>query len=186
MPRRETSIEVDASPDELWKFIRDFESLCTCIPGVERIEPVDAQTAVLTVKEKVGVVPMVLALRASIEREDPPRSLHAIARAEHLTMAIDVALQGAGHRTLLHTVFDVTGSGPLKPIVDNLFERRATERTASFAACLGRRFAAAAPPVAAPPVVAPSAASRPPEPVVQGWIARIAERLRRLFARSPT
>lgn len=181
MPRRETSIEVDASPDELWKFIRDFESLCTCIPGVERIEPVDAQTAVLTVKEKVGVVPMVLALRASIEREDPPRSLHAIACAEHLTMAIDVALQGAGRKTLLHTVFDVTGSGPLKPIVDNLFERRATERTAQFTESLGRRFGANAP-AAAPtrPVAHPSSTAP-----AKRWPARLVEWLRALFARRP-
>lgn len=186
MPRREANLEVDACPQELWRFLRDFDALCSCIPGVERVEPIDARHAVVTVKEKIGVVPMVLALHATIESEDPPRSLHAVARAEHLTMAIDVALQGSGDKTVLHTVFDVTGTGPLKAIVDNLFERRATERTASFAACLGRRFAAATPRVAAPPIVAPSVASRPPEPVVQGWIARIAERLRRLFARSPT
>ncbi|MCO5123095.1 MAG: SRPBCC domain-containing protein [Rhizobacter sp.] len=145
MPRREASIDVNASPDELWRFIRDFESLCTCIPGVERIDLVDHRTAVLTVKEKVGVVPMVLALRATIEREDPPRSLHAIATAEHLTMAIDVELQGIGQKTALHTVFDVTGAGPLKPIVDNLFERRATERTAQFTESLGKRFGAGVP-----------------------------------------
>lgn len=143
MPRREAKIAVNARPDELWKFIRDFESLCTCIPGVERIELVDDRTADLTVKEKVGVVPLILTLRANIESEDPPRSLHATARAEHLTMAIDVTLQGAGPGTELLAVFDVKGEGPLKSIVDRLFERRATERTAQFADCLEKRFGAA-------------------------------------------
>lgn len=177
MPRREASIEVDTSPDELWKFIRDFESLCTCIPGVERIEVVDDRTAVLTVKEKVGVVPMILALRATIEREDPPRSLHAVATAEHLTMTIDVAMRGAGQKTLLHTLFDVTGTGPLKPIVDSLFERRATERTAQFTESLGKRFGAGAP-------TGESAQTQTTQ-LAKGWLGRIVEWLRALLSRRP-
>jgi carbon monoxide dehydrogenase subunit G len=50
MPQREATFAVNAAPDELWRFIRDFESLCTCIPGVERIHRVDDRTAELTVK----------------------------------------------------------------------------------------------------------------------------------------
>ncbi|HEX4928734.1 MAG TPA: SRPBCC domain-containing protein [Burkholderiales bacterium] len=140
MPAREASFSVDAEPAELWQFLRDFRALCTCIPGVERIEVIDDRTAELTVKEKLGVVPLVIALHARIENEDPPRRLHAVAKAEHLTMAIDVALEKSGSGTELRSVFDVTGSGPLKPIVDRLFEKRATERTAQFAECLGKRF----------------------------------------------
>lgn len=140
MPAREASFSVDAEPAELWQFLRDFRALCTCIPGVERIEVIDDRTAELTVKEKLGVVPLVIALHARIESEDPPRRLHAVAKAEHLTMAIDVALEKSGSGTELRSVFDVTGSGPLKPIVDRLFEKRATERTAQFAECLGKRF----------------------------------------------
>ena len=169
MPRREAKIEVNARPDDLWKFIRDFESLCTCIPGVERIELVDDRTADLTVKEKVGVIPMILTLRARIESEDPPRRLHAIAKAEHLTMVIDVALREAGAGTELLAVFDVKGEGPLKPIVDRLFERRATERTAQFAASLEKRFGA----VSSPPAPAQSRA--------QGWLARLWRRLTSAF-----
>lgn len=140
MPRREAKFTVNARPEELWRFIRDFQSLCTCIPGVERIHVVDERTAELTVKEKVGVVPLIMTLKAQIESEDPPRRLHAVARAEHLTMAIDVELEKSGTGTELHSVFDVTGTGQLKPIVDRLFERRATERTAQFAERLEKRF----------------------------------------------
>jgi carbon monoxide dehydrogenase subunit G len=140
MPAREASFSVDAGPAELWEFLRDFRALCTCIPGVERIEVIDDRTAELTVKEKVGVVPLVVELRAEIDAEDPPRRLHAVARAQHLSMAIDVTLEISGSGTELRSVFDVTGSGPLKPIVDRLFEKRATERTAQFAEALARRF----------------------------------------------
>ncbi|MDF3010688.1 MAG: hypothetical protein K0S03_1484, partial [Burkholderiales bacterium] len=45
MPRRETKFAVNARPEELWTFIRDFESLCTCIPGVEKIDLLDDRTA---------------------------------------------------------------------------------------------------------------------------------------------
>lgn len=169
MPRREATFEVNASPAEVWRFIRDFESLCTCIPGVERVKALDERTAELTVKEKIGVVPLVVTLTARIDAEEPPRRLHAVARAEHLTMDIDVSLQAKGTATELHSTFDVTGTGQLKPIVDRLFEKRATERTAQFAECLGRRFGGA--PVAAVPVPAP-----------HGWLAWIRRWLSRLQA----
>ena len=133
MPQREAKFTVNAAPDELWKFIRDFQSLCTCIPGVERISLVDERTAELTVKEKIGVVPLIVNLTAQIDSEEPPHRLHATARAEHLTMAIDVTLRGTGSGTELLSLFDVRGEGQLKAIVNRLFERRATERTAQIA-----------------------------------------------------
>jgi len=149
MPRREAKFTVNAAPEELWRFIRDFRFLCTCIPGVESIDVVDDRTAQFTVKEKIGVVPLIVALRAQIDSEDPPRRLHATAQAEHLTMAIDVALLATESGTELLTLFDVKGEGQLKAIVDRLFERRATERTAQFADCLQQRFGAVAPGAAA-------------------------------------
>lgn len=145
MPRREARFSVNAAPEELWEFLRDFEALCTCIPGVEKITVVDGKTADLTVKEKVGAIPLVVDLRAEVESEEPPRRLHAVARGKHITMAIDVSLEPGPGGTELVSVFDVTGDGPLKPVVDRLFEKRATERTAQFAECLGKRFGAAAP-----------------------------------------
>ncbi len=145
MPRREASFSVNAPPRELWHFLRDFESLCTCIPGVEKIKVIDERNAELTVKEKIGVIPMILTLKAQIESEEPPKRLHAVARAEHLTMAIDVELKASTVGTDLRSVFDVTGTGQLKPIVDRLFEKRATERTAQFAESLAQRFSGAAP-----------------------------------------
>jgi len=168
MPQRETRCTVNAQPLELWKFIRDIESLCTCIPGVEKIVLLDERTADLTVKEKVGVIPMVLTLRASIDSEDPPHRLHATARAEHLAMTIEVSLEKTANGTELRALFDVTGTGQLKPIVDRLFEKRATERAAQFADCLGKRFGAASP--ASAPAQAPA-----------GWLGRFWRRLLEWF-----
>lgn len=165
MPQREAKFGVNAPPEELWRFLRDFESLCTCIPGVERIKRVDDRTAELTVKEKVGVVPLIVNLTARVETEDPPRTLHAVARAEHLAMEIDVALTRSASGTELVTLFKVAGEGQLKPVVDRLFERRATERAEQFADCLAKRFGAG------------SAESSPQQlrgtpPPARGWLAR--------------
>lgn len=169
MPRREARFNVSAPPQDLWRFLRDFESLCTCIPGVERVSVLDDRNVELTVKEKVGIVPLILTLKAQIESEDPPRRLHAVARAEHLTMAIDVELEKSGTGTELRSIFDVTGTGQLKPIVDRLFEKRATERTAQFADCLGKRFGAEA----------PKGAAAPPR---AGWLTRLWRRLQALLS----
>lgn len=167
MPRREAKFAVNARPAEVWKFIRDFHSLCTCIPGVERIALVDDRTAELTVKEKVGIVPLIVTLRAQIDSEEPPHRLHATARAEHLTMEIDVTLQGAGATTELLAQFDVKGEGQLKPIVDRLFEKRATERAAQFAECLEKHFGAVS------SRDAPAHLKGRPVPWIRRWLNRL-------------
>lgn len=176
MRQREAQFTVNASADELWGFIRDFESLCTCIPGVERIHRLDDRTAELTVKEKVGVVPLIVDLIARIDAEDPPRSLHAVAKAEHLTMEIDVALEESGSRTELRSRFKVIGEGPLKPVVDRLFERRATERTAQFAECLAQRFGGGARREAAPG--RPDSGTARWSERMRRWLARVTDRIR--------
>ncbi len=178
MHQREATFAVDAAPEAVWRFIRDFESLCTCVPGVERIQRIDDRTAELTVKEKVGVVPLIVDLTARIDAEEPPYRLHAIASAEHLTMDIDVALQATDSGTELRSLFRVQGEGPLKPVVDRLFERRATERTAQFAECLAQRFSAdASPPETARPRAEPLAAHAQAGRL-RRWLARIWARVR--------
>ena len=166
MPQREATFTVNAPPAQVWKFLRDFEALCSCIPGVERLKVVDGRTAEFAVKEKVGVVPLIVDLRAQVESEEPPRNLHAVARGQHVLITIDVALQPRGSGTQMTTLFDVKGEGPLKPVVDRLFEKRATERTAQFAETLAQRFSAA-----------PSAVASAPAP----WWRQL---WRRLFSRS--
>lgn len=140
MPERETKFVVAAPPAEVWMFVRDVHALCSCIPGVEKVSLIDERTAELTVKEKVGVVPLIVQLTARIDAEDPPRHLHAVATAEHLTMEIDVGLQPAGPGTELLGRIRVKGEGPLKPVVNSLFEKRADERAAQFAEQLEARF----------------------------------------------
>lgn len=177
MPEREAKFEVNAAPAEVWRFIRDFEALCACIPGVERMRPVDERSIELTVKEKVGVVPLIVTLTAQIDAEDPPHRLHAVARAEHLTMEIDVTLRGVAHGTELLGLIRVRGEGPLRPVVNSLFERRATERTAQFAESLEQRFGAVRAGAPAAPVQAPAGAARDGAGGIGGWFGRCWRRL---------
>ena len=144
MHRREAVFTAPVPPDVVWQFIRDFESLCACIPGVERLRRVDDTTAELTVVEKVGVVPIRVELTAHIDAEEPPHSLHAVATAEHVDVEINLRLRATGPGTELAGLVQVTGRGPLKPVIDRLFERRATERTTQFAQLLESRFGATA------------------------------------------
>lgn len=176
MPQRQTRFTVAAPPIEVWGFVRDVHALCSCIPGVEQVRLVDDRTAELTVKEKVGVVPLIVALRATIDDEDPPHRLHAIATAEYLRMEIDVALQASGAGTEMLGLIDVRGAGPLKPVVDSLFEKRADERAVQFARHLEQRFGALEPKGIAPPAVAASGAAA-------GWFARFGAWFGRLWRR---
>ncbi|MBN9461994.1 MAG: hypothetical protein J0H00_12320 [Burkholderiales bacterium] len=175
MPERQTAFAVNAPLWEVWAFVRDVHALCTCIPGVEQVRLVDDRTAELTVKEKIGVVPLVLALTAHIDSEDPPHSLRAVATAEHLTMEIDVALQESGSGTRMLGLIRVKGTGPLERVVDSLFEKRASERAAQFAEHLERRFGALPRERAA----VPAGAAAPPRGIGQ----RIGAWLRALWRR---
>jgi carbon monoxide dehydrogenase subunit G len=143
MHERQAVFTVPTAPNVLWGFIRDFESLCACIPGVERLTRVDDATAEVTVVEKVGVVPIRVELHAHIDAEDPPHSLHAIATGKHVDVEIDVRLCAKGMGTEMTSRFHVVGRGPLKPVVDRLFEKRADERTAQFTQLLEARFGGA-------------------------------------------
>lgn len=171
MHQREAVFTVPTAPEVVWRFIRDFESLCACVPGVERLRRVDDATAEMTVVEKIGVVPLRVDFTAHIDAEDPPHSLHAVATAEHVDVEIDVTLRAAGAGTELASQVKVIGRGPLKPVVDRLFERRATERTAEFAQLLEARFGGAAR-SAAP-------ASSPPGKLTQWWQRVLAWLMRR-------
>jgi carbon monoxide dehydrogenase subunit G len=174
MPQREAKFSVSAPADEVWTFIRDFQSLCTCIPGIERIKLLDDRTAELTVKEKIGIVPLILTLTALIDSEEPPRRLHATAKAEHLTMEIDVTLRQTDAGTEMTSLFKVKGEGQLKSVVDSLFEKRATERTAQFADCLEKRFSG----VSSTSTLAQAPAG--PD-VAHGWVGQLRCRLNRLW-----
>jgi len=143
MRQRQAVFTVPTTPDVVWRFIRDFESLCSCIPGVEQLKRVNDTTAEMTVVEKIGVVPLRVNITACIDAEDPPHSLHAVATAEHVDVEIDVRLRSTGAGTELTSSVQVTGRGPLKPIVDRLFERRATEKTEEFAKMLEARLSGA-------------------------------------------
>ena len=167
MPEREARFAVNAPPQEVWRFVRDIESLCACIPGVEKVVLLDANSADITVKEKIGVVPMILTLRTHIDAEEPPHHLRATAKAEHLTMEIDLALHDRFPRTEMVGQLKVRGEGQLKAVVNSLFERRATERTAQFAAALEQRFGAASAEATAPAVPAAGA------PGVLAWLRRL-------------
>ncbi len=176
MPQRETRFTVAAPPMEVWGFVRDVHALCSCIPGVEQVRLVDDTTAELTVREKVGVVPLTVALRAQIDAEDPPHRLHAIATAEHLRMEIDVALQASGAGTEMLGLIQVKGEGPMKAIVDSLFERRADERAAQFARHLEQRFGAVAPEGAAP-AIAVQAPGVNWAAQLRAWVGRLWRRI---------
>lgn len=188
MPERETKFVVAAPPAEVWKFVRDVHALCSCIPGVEKVNLVDERTAELTVKEKVGVVPLVVQLTARVDAEDPPHHLHAVATAEHLTMEIDVDLQRVGSATELLGRIRVKGEGPLKPVVNGLFEKRADERAAQFAEQLEARFGAVGEAATAGAEAAPASVREEPtsKPAwwtrLARWLARLGNRMQRRSA----
>jgi hypothetical protein len=91
-------------------------------------------------------------------------------------MEIDVTLQETDSGTEMLSLFKVKGEGQLKSLVDSLFERRASERTAQFADCLEKRFGGVASTIALAQVpTGPDAAHE--------WVERLSRWLNRLWLR---
>jgi hypothetical protein len=92
-------------------------------------------------------------------------------------MTIDVSLRETGSGTELLGLIKVRGEGPLKPIVDRLFERRATERAAQFADCLEKRFGAVSSANATPPSRGAPSPVRERVGPIRRWLERLRRRL---------
>ena len=73
---------------KVWDFLLAPGTLASCIPGAEKMEPVDDKTWEGTVKQKVGPISIKLNFTQSMTELDPPRHVRAVGRGS--------AMGGAG------------------------------------------------------------------------------------------
>ncbi len=65
---------------DVWDFLLEADTLASCIPGAEKMEPVDDKTWEGVVKQKVGPISVKLNFTQTITEMDPPKHVKAVGR----------------------------------------------------------------------------------------------------------
>ncbi len=76
----EGSFTMKASIQQVWDFLLEPGTLASCIPGAEKMEPVDDKTWEGVVKQKVGPISVKLNFTQSLTEVDPPKHIKAVGR----------------------------------------------------------------------------------------------------------
>ncbi len=81
------SFTVEAPIEAVWGFFFDLDRMRQAVPGVESIEPVDADTYRGRIRVKVGAIAASFGGLATITDKDPPQRLAARLQGEDKTVA---------------------------------------------------------------------------------------------------
>ena len=76
----EGSFTMKAPIKQVWDFLLAPGTLVSCIPGAEKMEPVDDKTWEGVVKQKVGPISVKLGFTQSLTEVDPPKHIKAVGR----------------------------------------------------------------------------------------------------------
>jgi carbon monoxide dehydrogenase subunit G len=83
----EGKFTLQAPIEQVWDFLRDPETLISCIPGAEKMEAIDDRTYESVVKQKVGPIAVKFSFTTNLVEMDPPRYLKAVGRGEEVHKA---------------------------------------------------------------------------------------------------
>ena len=95
----EGKFTMKAPIQQVWDFLLEPGTLASCIPGAEKMEPVDDKTWEGVVKQKVGPIGIKLNFTQTLTEIDPPKHVKAVGRGS--------AVGGAGTFTQ-ETIVDLT------------------------------------------------------------------------------
>jgi carbon monoxide dehydrogenase subunit G len=78
---------LQAPIQEVWDLLFELDTLAACIPGAEKIEPIDDRTYDAIVKQKVGPITVRFKFTTTLTEIDPPRHVTAEGRGEDIGKA---------------------------------------------------------------------------------------------------
>ena len=76
----EGKFTMKAPIQEVWDFLLEPGTLASCIPGAEKMEPIDDKTWEGVVKQKVGPISIKLNFTQTLTEIDPPKHVKAVGR----------------------------------------------------------------------------------------------------------
>jgi carbon monoxide dehydrogenase subunit G len=83
----EGKFTMNAAIQEVWDFLLEPGTLASCIPGAEKMEPIDDKTWEGVVKQKVGPISVKLKFTQTLTEVEPPKHVKAVGRGADVTKA---------------------------------------------------------------------------------------------------
>jgi len=203
--RIDNSFDIDASPDEVFKFLQDAHNVAACFPGAELTEDLGDDAYKGKVKIKVGPVTAAYAGTATIvERDDVNRIAVLLAEGKDAkgsgsakaSARMQVDPHGEGATVTFST--DLTISGKLAQFGRGIMADVSSRMVAELAAQVRARITApvaetttTTEPAAGPTATGPAAPLPAPAPpmklssILRAMLAGFAKRLRARLSRTP-
>ena len=147
-------LSLDASPEEVWKLLRDTPRLAALLPGVQSVtalhEPgIEAYEA--KASDKIGPFKIALNLEIRVAETNEPSSLTAKIKGgdsiglNRITGGLHIMLSPASSATQMRFEADIEILGKLATLGTVPIRRRATEKFAEFARNVRSQFASHVP-----------------------------------------
>ncbi|TLZ91645.1 MAG: hypothetical protein E6J98_06985 [Methanobacteriota archaeon] len=138
MPEGTIAFDVTAPIEKVWSFLSDIRQVGRCVPGVDRIEVLDATHARWDLTVKIGPLSQTLKVMTETLEQVPLRRGRFRGSADNIDMtgAIELAPTGGGTRVVY--TMSVNAKGPLARIMDNFMRTKLKSQTEEFAANVKR------------------------------------------------
>jgi carbon monoxide dehydrogenase subunit G len=145
-------LSVDASPDDLWRLLRDTPRLTGLLPGVEGVAPLElteegVEAYAATLNDKVGPFKITLNLEVRVTETLEPSLLKASIKGSdstglnRVTGTLQVALTPAPRGTRMHFEASIEVLGKLATLGAVPLRRRTTQSFVEFVRNIQGQFA---------------------------------------------
>jgi carbon monoxide dehydrogenase subunit G len=139
--RFEEAFTVDHPVDQTWSFFEDATRLAKCVPGVESVEPLDAEgKSKLRMTQKVGYLSATFNLRWHVSNSEPMRSIEITSIGKTIRGAVGelratnrVELEAVDGKTHVRLLADIAVGGMLGSVGHKMMASKAREVAAGFA-----------------------------------------------------
>jgi carbon monoxide dehydrogenase subunit G len=138
----EEAFTVDHPVEQTWSFFEDATRLAKCVPGVESVEPLDAEgKSKLKMTQKVGYLSATFNLRWHVSERELLRSIEITSIGKTIRGAVGelratnrVELEPADGKTRIRLVADIAVGGMLGSVGHKMMASKAREVAKGFAA----------------------------------------------------
>ena len=143
-------LNLAASPEDVWRLLRDTPRLAALLPGVEAVNAINGsgvEAYQARASDKIGPFKVALNMEIRIAEAQPPSTLKASIKGadsiglNRLTGSLHVTLSPSGPATLMRFEADIEILGKLAALGAVPIRRRAVEKFAEFARNIEAQFA---------------------------------------------
>lgn len=146
----EEKFTVNVSVDRVWNFLLDAQSLASCVPGCEYVEPAGNNAYIARMKAKVGPISANFKIRIDISETNPPLYLKSTMRGEDSMMASNLNASNVielksvePEKTEVSYRSEVTVLGRLGKFGEGIMKRKAKDVGEAFVRAVKERLEAA-------------------------------------------